>query len=119
VPGGTPWPVPWATGNPPDALAYVFAGELVAGASPRRNGSNNKILWVLRDTTALNFVVDGSPLGQAAPVVSVHGGPSIVDVPSPGCWTFTLHWTVGGAPQTSVVDLEALPNGSLPASEVS
>src|SRR5579864_6285188 len=61
---GTPWDVPWALGKPGDAVAYVFAGQLVAGPSPRRDGSNNKVLWVAEgDQTA--FAIVGSPLGQS------------------------------------------------------
>jgi hypothetical protein len=106
---GTPWPVPWAMAKPGDAVAFMFAGELVAGSSPRSNGSSNKVLWVMEDPLA--FVVEGRPLGQAQPVVTVAGGPSIVDVPTSGCWTFDL---IQGT-RTSVVNLQVLPAGTLPA----
>ena len=105
---GTPWPVPWAIATTGDAIAFVFAGELVAGSSPRSDGTQNKVLWVEKTPTA--FTVEGRPLGQAAPVVTVPGGPSIVDVPSAGCWTFQL---LQGK-HTSVINLDVLPTGTLP-----
>src|SRR6266571_55282 len=80
----TPWPVPWTAAASGDAVAFVFAGRLVAGASPRVDGSSNKVLWVLRE--AAPFVVEGRPSGKSTPVVTVQGGPSIVDVPAAGCW---------------------------------
>ena len=43
---GAPWPVPWATGTHGDFVAFLFATELVAGPSPRVDGSDNKVLWV-------------------------------------------------------------------------
>ena len=106
---GTPWPVPWAMAVPGDAVAFVFAGELVAGSSPRSDGSANKVLWVVKDPAS--FVVEGRPLGQAQPVVTVAGGPSIVDLPTPGCWTFR----VLRGKQSSVINLQVLPAGSLPS----
>ena len=92
-----------------DAVAFVFANELVAGSSPRSDGSSNKVLWVVKDPKS--FVVEGRPLGQAQPVVTVDGGPSIVDLPTPGCWTFQ----VLRGKQSSVINLQVLPVGSLPS----
>jgi hypothetical protein len=111
---GAPWPVPWALGTSADALAYVFAIQLVAGVSPRKDGSNNKIAWVAKGNPSPNFVVEGRPLGQSQPVVTVAGGPSIVDVPTPGCWTFRLSWSLAGR-HTSTINLEVLPAGQLPS----
>jgi hypothetical protein len=109
---GTPWSVPWAMGTPSTAVAFIFAGQLVAGASPRVNGSNNKILWVAKDAE-WGFVVDGSPLGESRPMVTVAGGPSIVDVPKAGCWTFRLTSSSTGN-HISTFNLEVLPTGTLP-----
>jgi len=106
---GTPWSVPWAIAVPGDAVAFVFATELVAGSSPRADGSQNKILWVVKNPS--DFVVEGRPLGQPQPVVTVDGGPSIVDVPTPGCWTFQ----VLRGKQSSVINLQVLPVGGLPS----
>ena len=105
-----PWPVPWASDAAGGAVAFVFATRLVAGASPRVDGSTNKVLWVLRE--AAPFVVEGRPAGKSAPVVTVPGGPSIVDVPAPGCWTFRLIPTDGAT--VSTISLEALPHGASP-----
>jgi len=111
---GTPWGVPWAPGSGGNAVAFVFARQLVAGTSPRADGTNNKVLWVVKGTPT-NFVVEGIPPGRTKAVVSVNGGPSIVDVPSPGCWKFQLTW--GAAQVASTINLDVLPHGSLPPSE--
>jgi hypothetical protein len=108
-----PWGVPWALGTGGDAVAYLFATQLVAGTSPRVNGSNNKILWVAKGDPP-NFVVEAHPLGVDRPVVTVAGGPSIVDLPSAGCWTFRLLWGLPGNAADSIINLEVLPPGSAP-----
>jgi len=111
---GTPWPVRWALGTGGTAVAYVFATRLVAGASPRVDGSQNKVLWEAKDhPTGEGVVVEGSPLGQSQPVVIVAGGPSITDIPTSGCWTFTLSWSSSGQ-HTSTINLEVLPAGMNP-----
>jgi hypothetical protein len=99
--------VPWAIGTPSDAVAFLFAGQLVAGNSPRLDGTNNKILWVAKDAE-WGFTVNGSPLGTSQPVVSVAGGPSIVDAPAAGCWTFRLSRNADGE-LLSTINLEVLP----------
>ncbi|HEV7641113.1 MAG TPA: hypothetical protein VGO39_09640 [Gaiellaceae bacterium] len=70
--------------------------------SPPPPGRNNKILWVPRHdskTTAPFWIrmqlMDGAR-AVGAPirkVISTGPGPSIVDVPSTGCWRFTLSWS--------------------------
>jgi hypothetical protein len=42
----------------------------------------------------------------------LNGGPSIVDAPAAGCWTFRLTW--GAAEATSTIHLEVLPAGTTP-----
>jgi hypothetical protein len=112
---GAPWPVPWAFGTHDGTVAYVFATQLVAGSSPRVDGSNNKVLWVAMDSpSGANVVVEGSPLGRSEPVVSIAGGPSIVDVPTAGCWTFRLSWSANGR-HSSIINLQALSVGMLPS----
>jgi hypothetical protein len=107
---GTPW-VPWALGKPGDAVAYLFATQLVAEGR-RPDGTSNKVLWVVRDSAARAWV-QGHPLGRSQPAVTIDGGPSIVDVPTAGCWTFQVSW--GSHPsRTSVINLEVLPAGTLP-----
>jgi hypothetical protein len=46
----------------------------------------------------------------------VNGGPSIVDVPSPGCWTFRLSW--GSSRAKSTINLAVLPAESTPPAQV-
>ena len=108
---GQPWAVPWALGSGGHVVAFLFARELVAGTSPRVDGTNNKVLWVAKGSTA-NFVVEGIPPSGTQPAFTVNGGPSIVDAPSPGCWKFHLTW--GAAHAASTINLDVLPARSLP-----
>jgi hypothetical protein len=112
---GTPWGVPWALGTQGSSVAYVFASQLVAGSSPRSDGTNNKILWESKDNPSGDgVIVEGRPLGMSGPVVKIAGGPSTVDVPAAGCWTFQLSWSANGR-HTSTINLEVLPAGTLPS----
>jgi hypothetical protein len=111
---GTPWPVHWASGTRGETVAYLFATQLVAGAGPRVDGSQNKVLWEAKDhPSGDNLVVEGHPLGQSQPVVTVAGGPSTVDVPTAGCWTFRLSWGANSQ-QSSTINLQVLPRGTNP-----
>jgi hypothetical protein len=57
----------------------------------------------------------GLPHGKSQPVVTIAGGPSITDVPIPGCWTFRLSWGSNGQhSSTSTINLGVLPAGALP-----
>ena len=101
-------PLPeWArTGfTPPDqSIAHVLGarGDIVAvlfGAplqAPPGTQRGNKILWVGRvlDDGSPDLVIHGTSDTGATLDESVPGGPgpSIIDVPSPGCWTFALSW---------------------------
>ncbi len=110
----TPWPVPWAFGTENTTVAYLFATQLVAGNSPRVDGSQNKVLWEAKDSpSGANVLVEAHPLGESQPVVTIPGGPSITDVPTAGCWTFRLSWNSNG-PRSSTINLEVLPAGSRP-----
>ncbi len=104
--------VPWAIGSPSDAIAFLWAGQLVAGPSPRRDGTNNKILWVAKNAE-WGFAVKATPLGQTEPILTVEGGPSIVDAPSPGCWAFRLTRNSDGK-LISTINLQVLPQDTLP-----
>lgn len=111
---GAPWPVPWAFGTQHTFVAFLFSTRLVAGPSPRVDGTNNKILWVTKDSPpAANAVVVGSPVGESLPVITFPDGPSIVDLPLPGCWAFHPSWSTKGQPVSSI-DLEVLPAGTMP-----
>jgi hypothetical protein len=98
--------LPYAVTSPPNAAGFLFAYPLRAGTV---SDPNNKILWVVgvpRDGSPLRVV--GHPLNASAPSVdysfpdNASPGeiyPSIVDVPTAGCWHFDLSW---GPNQTSV-----------------
>jgi hypothetical protein len=99
--------VPHVLGRSGGIVAILFAEPLYAPPAPKRN---NKILWVARTplTTRSNLRISaqqmtgrrrvGKPVGR---VVEGGPGPSIIDVPSPGCWRFTLRW----AHRSDVLDL--------------
>jgi hypothetical protein len=105
-----------ATGNnAPDGLPYVVAVPAMAAGfifgNPLRAGHPtdpaNKILWVVRtprEGAALQITV--RPVAAAAPVlhqqVPANSGPgeiypSVVDVPTAGCWHLALGWRTGAA----------------------
>jgi hypothetical protein len=106
----SPLPV-WARAgfSPPDqAMPHVIgaAGNIVAILwatrdalhSPPLPDLNNKILWVSRiPLVAPNPLVINATLagGTRTATVSVPGGPgpSIIDLPAPGCWTIHLSWS--------------------------
>jgi len=112
---GAPWPVRWALGTQGDTVAYLYATQLVAGRSPRADGSQNKVLWEARDSpSGANVLVEGRPSGSSQPVVTIAGGPSIADVPTAGCWTFRLSWGPNGQ-HSSTINLEVLPPGTRPS----
>jgi hypothetical protein len=104
-------------------VAILFAVELVAKGI-RPDGSSNKILWVTQSPTDQLTIV-AHPLNATGPKVAIDypttGGnqtPSIVDLPSPGCWSFQLKW--GGVQTTrALLDLWVLPAGSVPSRTVS
>ena len=106
----SPLPV-WARNgfSPPDqAMPHVMgeAGNIVAILwadrdalhSPSLQARSNKILWVSKIPLAAPdpLVIIATLAGGTRTVaVSVPGGPgpSIIDLPAPGCWTFHLSWS--------------------------
>jgi hypothetical protein len=122
--GFSGWPgIRWATSEPNSAVAILFAVQLVAkGARP--DGSSNKILWVTQ-TPATDLTIVARRLGATGPPVtlsypSTAGNqiPSIVDLPSAGCWSLQLHW--GSVhPSEASLDLWVLPAGSTPSRSIS
>jgi hypothetical protein len=89
-------------------MPHVFgaAGNIVAILwasrdalhSPPLQDRNNKILWVSRIpfTGSGPLVIKATLAGGARTVTaSVPGGPgpSIIDMPASGCWTFHLRWS--------------------------
>jgi hypothetical protein len=106
----SPLPV-WARSgfSPPDqAMPHVMgqAGNIVAILwqtrdalhSPPLQDISNKILWVSRVPLAAPYpLIIRATLagGTRTATLSVAGGPgpSIIDLPAPGCWTFHLSWS--------------------------
>jgi hypothetical protein len=62
---------------------------------------NNKILWVSHVPVhdGANLRIQAQRMSGATPLAPVNRtviggpGPSIIDVPSQGCWRFTLRWS--------------------------
>ncbi|HKE64958.1 MAG TPA: hypothetical protein VKB59_09975 [Micromonosporaceae bacterium] len=91
---GPPWNAwPYAVSSGGDIVAVLFGYPFVA-PEPSAAESQNKILWVPKDPSAGELTVDARLVGtsQNADVGDISFGPSIVDVPKPGCWRMTLHW---------------------------
>ncbi len=70
----------------------VFGRPLV---SPPARDHTNKILWVAkqpgRDDLMVSASLNGTDL-QVQRRVEGGPGPSIINVPKAGCWTFSLNW---------------------------
>jgi hypothetical protein len=90
--------MPHVLGRSQRIVAILFGYPLLSPPSPRRN---NKILWVAHRTpnaSALKIraqrMSGSSTLGAPATrKVSGGPGPSVVNLPSPGCWRLTLSWS--------------------------
>jgi hypothetical protein len=99
---------PWVElGVPGNAVvAYFFSPRspfLTAGASLPPTVSN-KILWVEEDPTGGDLLIVANPSGATKPSVqltvppagSPRGTyPSIVSLPTPGCWHLAVTWASG------------------------
>jgi hypothetical protein len=103
----------WARGgfsDPRPRMAYELGREgkiaaLVWGFplhSPPPRDHNNKILWVSRVSTdpgsnlriAAQRMQGTTPVGTPVSRAVMGGpGPSIINLPSAGCWRLTLHWS--------------------------
>jgi len=74
-------------------MAAILFAPLQAPSAP---GRNNKILWVTRpDSAGYPLDIAAVRAGSDGTVVHRHlegPGPSIVDLPRPGCWTLSLRW---------------------------
>jgi hypothetical protein len=91
--------MPYVLGRAAKIAAILFGNPL---QSPPTKDHNNKILWVSHAPSvpgsdlhiSAQRMTGSTPAG--APVTrSVTGspGPSIVNLPSPGCWRLTLRWS--------------------------
>jgi hypothetical protein len=89
--------MPHVLGEAGDIVAILWAPR-DALHSPPLQDRNNKILWVSRvpvvaaDPLVIRAALAGS---TRTATVSVPGGPgpSIIDLPAPGCWTLHLSWS--------------------------
>jgi hypothetical protein len=99
--------MPHVVGRAGEIAALVFGDPLV---SPPRKRRNNKILWVSRRPAddPSDLVIGAQRMVGARDVgpsvrrrVQGGPGPSIVDVPAPGCWRLGLSWSG----RTDIVDL--------------
>jgi hypothetical protein len=89
--------MPHVTGEAGDIVAILWA-DRDALHSPPLQDSRNKILWVSRiPFVAPNPLVITATLADSTRTVTVSvpggPGPSTIDVPAPGCWTFHLSWS--------------------------
>ena len=89
--------MPHVTGEAGSIVAILWATR-DALHSPPLQDRNNKILWVSRvplvtpDPLVIKATLAGS---TRTATVSVPGGPgpSVIDLPAPGCWTLHLSWS--------------------------
>jgi hypothetical protein len=105
----TPRSYPFAVSDQGNAAAFLFGYPLTA---PSRADMTNKILWVVRTPNGGQpLTITARHVSASQPVVRVQlpadSGPgeiypSIIDVPTPGCWQFTLQWPHASA----TVDLQ-------------
>ena len=103
--------IPHAFGRSGAIVAILFAYPLQA---PPPVTHNNKILWVSRvpvnSLTSLRISaqrMNGTRLLGTPVQRSVRGGPgpSIINLPTPGCWRLSLRW----AGRTDSLDLQYRP----------
>ena len=106
----SPSGIPYVLGAAGDILGVIFGYPLTA--PPPSTGRANKILWTANpaagpdpDGTASNDLQIEARLAGTDEVVrrEVPGGPgpSIIDLPRPGCWQLMLTW----ANHTDTLDL--------------
>jgi hypothetical protein len=91
--------VPFALSEQGNVTAILFGSPLRSG---RPIGHRNKILWIVRAPrhgrslhVTARLLHRGSPTVRLAVAADAAPGeiyPSVVDVPTPGCWHVTLAW---------------------------
>jgi hypothetical protein len=90
-------PMPYVVGDRGDIVAILWADHDPLHVPPLANVSN-KILWVSRVNQGaftplrIQATLDGA---NQAVTRQVPGGPgpSIIDLPAAGCWSFNLSWS--------------------------
>ena len=75
-------------------LGVLFGQPFTAPPAPDRG---NKILWVTRDPHPAGPLTISAELGDTTATAVTREipdgpGPSLVDLPAPGCWHLTLAW---------------------------
>ncbi len=86
--------VPFVMGDKGDIVAILWAEHdplVVPPAADR----NNKILWAARRSSGGPLRIEAVLTDSGESVTrTVDGGPgpSIIDLPAPGCWSFDLTW---------------------------
>jgi hypothetical protein len=103
-------PMPHELGRSRRIVAIVFGYPLLSPPSRQRS---NKILWAARRANGTALWIRarrmagsdrvGAPVSR---VIAGGPGPSIVNLPAPGCWRLTLRW----AGETDTLDLEYVAN---------
>ncbi len=87
--------MPYVLSDRGDIAAIVWAAHRPLVVPPAAN-KNNKILWVARVGALegpLQIRATLAGTGQTVTrTVDAAPGPSIIDLPSPGCWSFELTW---------------------------
>ena len=89
-------PMPQVLGARGDIIAILWAPKNPLWAPPLSN-RNNKILWVSRVTAKtgapMQIIATLAGSQRTATVALPTGpGPSIVNMPAPGCWTMHVTW---------------------------
>jgi hypothetical protein len=87
-------PMPHVLGANGDIVAILFGQPL---QSPAQGDRANKILWVSRvdhggDPLKIEATLNGSSIAATREVAD-GPGPSIIDLPAAGCWSFALSWS--------------------------
>lgn len=87
-------PMPYVVSDKGNIVAILWADHdplVVPPAADR----NNKILWVARVTPGSPLHIRARLIGSdrsASRAVEGGPGPSIIDLPAPGCWSLDLEW---------------------------
>ena len=88
-------PMPYVLGSRGDIAAILWGGTRDYLRVPPRRQVANKILWVARVSPGGPLVITATLGGTGRTVTrTLRGGPgpSHVNLPAAGCWTFNLSW---------------------------
>ena len=87
-------PMPHVLGDRGEIVAILWAEQHPLQAPPPVD-RNNKILWVTRDGSGGPLEIRATLRASGASVtrsLAEGPGPSVVDLPAPGCWSLDLSW---------------------------